>query len=437
MKLSKNAQNSALLIAEKIITIGLAFLVSVLLARIGGPTLFGDYSYMLSFAAIFAPLCVMGLNNIVTKYVVKYPNNSHFYVKSALIVRFAGSILAIILGSASLILFNQNSTLDWPIFSLILFQSFNILLVYEYYFLAKQNVLGPLKIRLAITLFTNATKLLLIIQTANINWLITVVCAEYLMIGLSYHLLYRNQGSQHIVKRKITHHGIKVLLGKGKWLLLSGIAAVIYMKIDQVMLANMVNSEEVAFYAAAAKLSEFWYVFPVLIANAYNPTLIKLRKLGLDSFNQKLRQFLSSLVFIAILLSLVTYLIAKPLITIIYGEAYLQSADILSIHIFATIFIFQRALLSKWLIIHNLLKYSLITHGIGALINVSLNLMLIPNFGGVGAAWATVFSYAVASYFSLFISTHTRPFAKLMTKAMIISPLVPLHIVKRQTAHYD
>ncbi len=84
--MSLNVKNSLLLIIEKVVLLGLGFINNILLARLAGPDLFGEFSYIVSFAAIFSPLAVMGLNNIITKYIVKYTANSHYYIKSALII---------------------------------------------------------------------------------------------------------------------------------------------------------------------------------------------------------------------------------------------------------------------------------------------------------------------------------------------------------------
>jgi Na+-driven multidrug efflux pump len=86
----------------------------------------------------------------------------------------------------------------------------------------------------------------------------------------------------------------------------------------------------------------------------------------------------------------------------------------------------MRALLSKWLIMEHLLKYSLVTQASGAILNIILNLFLIPKFQGVGAAYATLVSYAAASYFALFLSKDTRPMAYVMTRSFYF-PLRWLH----------
>ena len=101
MHLSINIKNSLLLITEKVIILGMAFLTSVLMARVAGPDLFGQFSYITSFTALFIPLCTMGLNNISTKYFVKYPKHSHHIFLSALLLRVIGALMCIVLGGTS------------------------------------------------------------------------------------------------------------------------------------------------------------------------------------------------------------------------------------------------------------------------------------------------------------------------------------------------
>jgi O-antigen/teichoic acid export membrane protein len=436
MQLSKSALNSVFLISEKVLIIGFAFVVSILLARLGGPELFGQYAYITSFASIFAPLCMMGLNNIITKYVVRYPHNSHHYIKSALLIRLVGAIASVIIGSAVVLTFNHDQQSTPFILLLLVFQSVNAFLIYEYFFLAKNQVLVTLKIRVAVSLIANIAKVSIIVINPNLFMLIVVQCVEYVFIAGLYHLQYRINAHSLSIIRPVKRHTLEVLAHKGKWLLLSGIAAVIYMKIDQVMLANLVSTESVAYYAAAAKLSEFWYAFPILVANAYNASIIERRKAGAKKMNELLTLMLSAFIAASLLISICLYFLSADIIRLIYGEAYAASSAILSVHIFASIFIFQRAILSKWLIITNQLKFSLITHGIGAVINVLLNIILIPKYQGIGAAWATLISYAFASYFALFFSAKTRPFAFLMTKAMLQWPknLIAVTLPKKQNA---
>ena len=119
--------------------------------------------------------------------------------------------------------------------------------------------------------------------------------------------------------------------------------------------------------------------------------------------------------FVAILVSIFAF----PLISLFFGEKYLSSADILTIHIWAALFIFLRAALSKWILIENILIFSLITQGFGAIANVGLNLLFIPHYHATGAAYATLLSYAMASYVALFFYKRTRPLFWMMSLAML------------------
>lgn len=106
-------------------------------------------------------------------------------------------------------------------------------------------------------------------------------------------------------------------------------------------------------------------------------------------------------------------------IPLAFGEGFSASIDILNIHIWAGCFIFLRAVLSKWLLAEGLLKFSLLTHGLAAIVNISLNLYLIPIFGGKGAAIATLISYGCSSYIVLWLREETRVMARIMNASVI------------------
>lgn len=435
MLLTLNIKNSLLLIAEKILVLGMSFFTSVLMARIAGPELFGQYTYITSFSALFVPLCAMGLNNIVTKYFVKYPKHSHHIFLTALFLRMLGALACILLGSYSAYLLGiEDEQLTYLIAFLVL-QSFSLFYLVEFFFLAKRQVGYTLKIRLAVISFTSAIKILILFNGADLFTLLITHGLEFVFIGLSYIVLYYNQGhhnDKQLIKA-VNRQSLGTLFHQSKWLLFSGVAAVLYLKIDQVMLASFHGTEQVAYYAAAAKLSEFWYVFPILIANAFSPKLITLKKQNEKQYRAFTLQLLSFMVAAALVVSITMASFAELLIHFIYGDSYQASASILSIHIFATLFIFQRAIFSKWLIIESNYKFSLLSHGAGAVSNISLNLLLIPLYGGIGAAWATLISYMIASFLSLALSKQTREFMLLMITAMIKWPFLIVNNNKKQS----
>ena len=129
------------------------------------------------------------------------------------------------------------------------------------------------------------------------------------------------------------------------------------------------------------------------------------------------------------LIALMVTMLAPWLVPLIFGADYDASTPILVIHTWASVFIFMRAALSRWILIENALYFSLLTQGLGALSNVGLNYMLIPFYGGKGAAWATLISYAIASFFAVAIYRRTRPVFWLMLKSLLAPVRYPLNIL--------
>src|SRR3546814_15167018 len=80
--------------------------------------------------------------------------------------------------------------------------------------------------------------------------------------------------------------------------------------------------------------------------------------------------------------------------------------------------------LSKWLIAEELYIFSLVTHGSAAIVNVAINIALIPKFGGVGAAVATLVSYATAGFLSLLLHHRTRGLFFMMLKSPMWPPRI-------------
>jgi O-antigen/teichoic acid export membrane protein len=100
-----------------------------------------------------------------------------------------------------------------------------------------------------------------------------------------------------------------------------------------------------------------------------------------------------------------TVLLSKRIIYVIYDVEYLHSARVLSILVWAELFIFVEVIMSYMLLSINKQKIILLNAVAGAILNVGLNFLLIPRMGGTGAALATVASdiyfFVSATYFLL------------------------------------
>tara|TARA_B100001142_G_C13973366_1_gene515826 strand:- start:1 stop:621 length:621 start_codon:yes stop_codon:yes gene_type:complete len=180
------------------------------------------------------------------------------------------------------------------------------------------------------------------------------------------------------------------------------------MKIDQIMLGQMVGDEAVGIYSAAVRISEVWYFIPTMIVASVFPAILKARNSSEEQYYKKLQHLFDLMLWLSIGIALPMTFLSESVIKILFGETYLDASSILSIHIWASVFVFLGVASSKWFIAENRQILSFQRTTIGALANVILNFLFIPQFQAVGAATATIISYAIATIISDLFQAETR-----------------------------
>jgi O-antigen/teichoic acid export membrane protein len=412
-------KNTAWLFAEKSFAMTLTLFINIVLARYLAPENFGQLSYLMSFMAMLAPFASVGLNALVTREVVNNNEGTGTVLGTSFFIRLLGGFFALFVVIVGVLLLQLDLALSahWFILAAIA-NSFTAGYVIDLYFQAKVKSHYVVKVRTVVLVIGSAAKLIAVSFSADLSTFLLIFIAEPIFIAIFLFIVYKHvDGNDQWCVNK--EYGF-TLVHQSKWLIFSGFMSVIYLKIDQLMLGQMVGMDEVGVYAVAVRLSEVWYFFPAALVASFFPRLLLAKKESNLGYSKQLQQLCDVLFWSAVMLALIIYFCADFIVVLMFGENYAKSAILLKIHIWAGVFIFIRALLSKWLIAENLLVFSLSTHGIAAVVNVLLNLWWIPLWGGEGAAWATLISYATSSYFVLWVNKKTRSMAMVMSKAVTL-----------------
>jgi O-antigen/teichoic acid export membrane protein len=119
-----------------------------------------------------------------------------------------------------------------------------------------------------------------------------------------------------------------------------------------------------------------------------------------------------------VLIALPVTFFSEAIITFLLGERFLPSAPVFVIYIWAGVAVFLGVASSRFLILENLTKLSFYRTAMGMVINVILNLILIPKHGIIGSAYATLISYSAAT-FSIGISKTTFHQLGMMLKSIL------------------
>jgi O-antigen/teichoic acid export membrane protein len=172
------------------------------------------------------------------------------------------------------------------------------------------------------------------------------------------------------------------------------------MRIDQVMIGSMLDNEAVGIYSVAVKLSETWYFIPMMISTSVFPAILKARKKSQELYLKRIQTLFDAFTWFTIIIALGVSLLSPFIIDILYGDKFASAATVLSIHIWAGVFVFLGVASSKYLIAENITRITFYRTIAGAIINILLNLIFIPTYGIIGVAVATVISYAASAFIS-------------------------------------
>ena len=407
--------NTSWLLLEKISQMALGFLVGVWMARYLGPEKYGYLNLGLSIVTIIYAVAPLGLIGFVIKELVKKPDSEDEILGTVFYTRLvSGLVFSGILVIVTKLIFEDNLEL-WILVSIlsirISLQSFEVIdLLYQARVSSKYAVYCR-----SIAFFLSAIlKVLLILMKAPLILFTIAITLEFVAVSLCYLFMYSFTHKMRISTWKFNFKMMKQMLKESWPLIFSGFAAIIYLKIDQIMLQYFSGEKAVGIYAAATKLSEVWYVIPTLIVSSIFPALIKQKEISENLYKEKLQMGFDFLFILASILALFFTFFSDFIIRSTYGSSYMEASQILKIHIWAGTFIFLRALYTRWSINENLAKLTLISDIMGAIFNILLNVVLIPNYGAMGAAIATVLSYSVSVFWLTFLSKKSRYVGKMM-----------------------
>ena len=182
----------------------------------------------------------------------------------------------------------------------------------------------------------------------------------------------------------------------------------IYMRIDQIMIQEMLGEREVGLFSAAVRISEVWYFIPMIITASLFPSIVNAKKISEELYYARLQRLYTFMVWLAIAIALPMTFLSDWLVTLLYGESYREAGQVLMVHIWAGVFVFLGVASGRWLISENLQWIAFYRTFSGAIINIILNFVLIPIYGLIGAAIATVIAQTMAAFVCDILSKKTR-----------------------------
>ncbi len=393
--------------AEQVLRIIAGLFVGIYVARYLGPEQFGVYSYAAAFVALFGTIARLGLDSIVVRDLVNHPQERDVYLGTAFWLKLIGAFVTLGLLAIAVQFTSNDATTNLYIFIIasgLIFQSFDVV---DFHFQSKVLSKYVSIAKLVQLALSSILKLYFILTQADLFWLVLVSLVDQITLALSLAFAYWRQriGSFFL---SFNLGAAKTMLRNAWPLILSGIAISLYMRIDQIMIKEMLGEKEVGLYSAAVRLSEAWYFVPVIVATSLFPAIINAKKISQELYNKRLQRLYFIMIYFAVGVALPVTFMAESIVVTLYGTHYQDAGMVLSIHIWAGVFVGLGVVNGQWFLAENLQKIATLNTLIGAAVNVVLNYLLIPIYGIPGVAFATFSSYGVAAYLTLFLHKKTR-----------------------------
>lgn len=409
--------NTGWLLFDRGIRLVLGVTVGVLVARHLGPTSFGILNYVLAISGVLSPAAEGGVNSIVVRQLVARPDDAASILSASVTVQLLTGIAAAVVLVAIGFL-SGGAVAPVGLYLLVSFMlCFRWVETIRYWFESRARVRALVIAENLAILLASLFRVMLVALGGALLWFGAAVGLEALLVVVLMLFVFARAGARPTLS--ISVRGATSLLRESWPLIVSALAVMLYMRVDSIMLGHLVGASAVGQYAAALRFSEVWYMIPMtLVASAF-PGLVSLHAEGGRAFGARIRQVLAGLMVFSFAVCAGTWLAADTAIAMTFGDHYASAADILRVHVLALPFVALGVIGDRWYVLHGLQKISMARFLVGLALNITLNFALIPEFGGLGAAYATLVSQAASSWLLDMVSARTRPLFFIKARSLV------------------
>lgn len=416
MKSSNTFSNAAWIICCRIIQAVLSLFVGMWTARYLGPANYGLINYASSLAAFVAPIAYLGINEVLVLEIVNNSNEDGKIVGTAMGISFLMAIVCMI-G----IMFFVQATSPNEIETKIVCGLYNIVLIFrafqivQYWFqaklLSKYTSIASIGVYIVVSVF----KVYLLVSGKSILWFVgCCLLDEALIMAATLMLYHKLDGNKFSFSKTVAVR----LISKSKSFIIPNLMITIFAQTDRIMLKLLIDNVAAGIYSAAitcANMSSF--VFAAII-DSFRPSIFEWYNHDRCVYETRIKQLYSVIIYLSILQCVGIMILARPIIYILYGIEYMEAVSVLRVLVWYTLFSYVGAVRNIWVLAENRQKYLWIINVIGAIMNVVMNYILIPIYGPLGAAVASLLTQFITNVIMCMILKPYRYSVKLMVEGL-------------------
>lgn len=386
--------NFASLLTAEIISRLLQFVIFVYLARSLGKDNFGIFSFGLAFGLIVMVIVDFGLNQLFVREISRNKDLASKYLFNGIIIKTLLAGLAMLIAYLFLNIMNYPAQVKIVAYILLLFalmQSFNELCFSV--FRAFERMYYEMCIKILRMLML--VGLIFYLVKNNYGLVVSVwafPAAEFIVLGVAAFIVYTKFAK---ISFEFDYRFSNRIVKESSLFFFSAIFTTLYLYVDQIMISKLRNTAEVGIYSAAANIAIALVFIPLMYANSIYPVISRFYIKSKKSLKLVYERSFKYMFVLGLPIAAGIFALSDKLILFLYGEEYSASAAVLAM-LSGYIFLkFLNPVTGYTLMAINQQGTRLIGQASAAAINIALNFVLIPIYGIIGAAAATLITEVI------------------------------------------
>ena len=409
-------KNASWIIVCRIIQSLISLVIGMISARYLGPSNYGVITYVSSVVAFALPIMQLGLNQTLVKEFVQSPEREGKILGTSLVINILSGIVSMIGSVAFVFLVNageRETILVCILYSFtLLFQATEMTQYwFQYQLLSKYPSIATLCAYVVVSLY----KIFLLVTQKSVVWFALSNVLDYFLISVILMVIYFKVGNQRL---SFDWRLGREMLSRSKYYIIPSLMVMIFQHTDRIMIKLMMGEAETGFYSAAITcIGISGFVFSAVI-DSMRPVILEEKGKDQARYENRVAQLYAIITFISLAQSIGMTVLAKPLVNLLYGAEYAPTAGILCVAVWYVTFSYYGSVRNVWILAEGKQRYLFGINVIGAAANVLLNLLLIPRWGGIGAAIASLITQFFTNVIIGFVFKPIRENNRLMLKGL-------------------
>ena len=343
----------------------------------------------------FTTFVGLGIDSILPRELVNHPEKEVSIMSTSFAIKLIGGLLGFLLNLLIFTTYKEQSPESIIMMSLmaslLIFKSAE---VGDLFFKAKLEAKYSVIARNSAFVIIAILKIYFVFNQFSLTYFVLTNSLEMLIGGIFVMTFYFKKGNKLSIK-SIDKGLILSFLKDGLPMALSSLMVMLYLRIDQVMLTDIKGDLENGIYSTGVRMIEIVYFIPVALAESFFPGIVFSKKHEGEKYEKNIIGFYSIMTYLSIGIGIVTVIIAKPMMSLFFGAEYEGSGEVLQIFGISVYSFFLTVATGRYLIAENYKNIIFVRSFFGLALNILLNLLWIPEYGFMGAAYASFVSYFV------------------------------------------